>query len=76
MIPTINRVVHHKWPQIERRLLGPMKDCVQHHHTRSRGDHLDGSFGSTVLVMCTNTGEGYHLCLVLEITPELDCVKR
>jgi hypothetical protein len=34
MIPTINRVVHHKWPHIERNLFRPMKDDVQHHRER------------------------------------------
>jgi hypothetical protein len=57
MIPTINRVVHCKWPQIERRLLGPMKDRVQHHSTRPRGDGRDGSFGRTVLVVRSDAGK-------------------
>jgi hypothetical protein len=76
MIPTINRVVHRKWPQIERRLLGPMKDRVQHHRTRPRGDCLDGSFGRTVLVMSTDDGKGYRLTFIVEVALELGGVKR
>jgi hypothetical protein len=76
MIPTINRVVHREWPQIECRLFGPMKDRVQHHCTRPRGDCLGGSFSGTILMICTNAGEGDRLTLVLEITIELNCVKR
>jgi hypothetical protein len=76
MIPTINRVVHRKWPQIERRLLGPMKDRVQHHRTRPRGDGFDGSFGRTVLVMGSDTGKGYRLTFIVEVILELGSVKR
>jgi hypothetical protein len=69
-------VVHCEWPQIERRLLGPMKDRVQYYRMRPIGDFLDGYFVGTVLVMCTNAGEGYCLTLVLEITLELYYVER
>jgi hypothetical protein len=76
MIPTISRVVHRKWPQIERCLLGPMEDRVQHHRSRPRGDGLAGSFGRIVLVMRTDTGKGYHLTFIVEVALELGGLKR
>jgi hypothetical protein len=75
MIPTINRVVHCKWPQIERRLLGPLKDRVQHHSTRPRGDFFDGSFGRTVLVVRSDAGKSYSLTFIVEVILELGSVK-
>jgi hypothetical protein len=76
MIPTINRVVHCKWPQIERRLLGQMKDRVQHHSTRPRGDGLDGSFGRTVLAVRSDAGKSYCLTFIVEVILEVGSVKR
>jgi hypothetical protein len=76
MIPTINRVVHCKWPQIGRRLLGPMKDRVQHHSTRPINDGFDGSFGRTVLVVRSDAGKSYSLTFIVEVILELGSVKR
>jgi hypothetical protein len=52
-----------------------MKDPVQHHRTKPRDDHLDRSFGGTVLVMRTESGESDRLDLVFEVALKLDGVK-
>jgi hypothetical protein len=72
MVPTINRVVHRKWPQIERRLLGPMNN----HHSGPIGDRLDGSFGCAVLMVCPCARERDGLTLILEVIFEFGGVER
>jgi hypothetical protein len=76
MIPTINHVVHRKWPQIERHLLRPMKNGVQHHRSGPRGDRLDGSFGCAVLMMRSNARERDGLTFILEVIFKFGSVER
>jgi hypothetical protein len=76
MVPTINRVVNCKWTQIERRLLGPMKNGVLHHRSGPTGDSLDGSFGCAILMVCPDTRERDGLTLILEVIFEFGGVER
>jgi hypothetical protein len=71
MIPTISRVVHNDWPQVQLHLLGPMNG-MQHHNTCPIGNGFDRTLGGTILVVSTNTQKGDILSFVGNIIIEFD----
>ena len=68
MVPDVDRMGYSEGPERGISNFGPVNGRMEHHRTGDAHDGLNGPFGMTVMVVCTNTSESHDLTKVAEVS--------